>query len=380
MKQRRIIAVQLLNDFSGSPLILRQSLDALKNENEIHLFTGSVSRKGFLSNIGTVKEHRFYFRQGSNGILNMFFFLLSQTVLFIKLVRFLKKGDTVYINTLLPAGAAIAARFKKSKIVYHVHEVNLQPAFLKKILFSIADNYADEVIFVSEYAAACCAFKKAATRVVYNVLPVGFSLQAADIVSPNIKTPFTVSMLCSLKAGKGIYEFVHIAAKMPRIRFILALNASEKAIQQFIKEVKPTINCQVIPAQEDTLSIYRQSHLVVNLSKPKEWVETFGMTILEAMSCGRPVIVPPVGGVCELIDHGVEGFCLDATRENSIITAINRLSSDIRMYSCFAAAAREKSLCFQQQKFTRAINRVFDSANPGLSVKKERVAAFENVS
>ena len=27
---------------------------------------------------------------------------------------------------------------------------------------------------------------------------------------------------------------------------------------------------------------------VVNLSNPDEWVETFGMTVLEAMQCGRP--------------------------------------------------------------------------------------------
>ena len=40
-------------------------------------------------------------------------------------------------------------------------------------------------------------------------------------------------------------------------------------------------------------------------------VETFGMTILEAMPYGIPAIVPNVGGPLELVQHGYNGYCVD---------------------------------------------------------------------
>jgi len=53
----RIIAVHLLNDYSGSPKVLLQAVKAFtKNNIETHLFT-SAKRVGFLSNIPKVNYH-----------------------------------------------------------------------------------------------------------------------------------------------------------------------------------------------------------------------------------------------------------------------------------------------------------------------------------
>lgn len=377
MNKQRIIAVHLSNGPCKNSLPFRQSLEVLKDENEIHLFKGGTPAKNNPGGFSTDKEHHFHFRWGTNKILNSLFLLVSQTVVFFKLLFFLKKEDTVYINTLFPFGAALAARFKKCKLVYYVHEEYNCTVHFSKLLCFIADHTANRIIFDAAYSAESYPFKKAKTTVVYNVVPLSFSLPAADMISPNIKTPFTVSMFSSLNSGRGIYEFVRIAAKMPRIRFILALNATAKERDLFIKQAGPASNCIIMAAPQDTIPVFEKSHLVVNLSKPKEWVESFDMSILGALSCGRPVIVPPAGGISELIDHGVEGFCLDATSETNIIMAINRLSSDIRMYNCFAAAARERSLYYSRQKFTRVILEIVGSAKPAVPVKRERL--FQSV-
>lgn len=40
---------------------------------------------------------------------------------------------------------------------------------------------------------------------------------------------------------------------------------------------------------------------MLNLTNKNQAIETFGMTPLEAMTCGLPVIVPTVGGIAELV-------------------------------------------------------------------------------
>jgi glycosyltransferase involved in cell wall biosynthesis len=41
---------------------------------------------------------------------------------------------------------------------------------------------------------------------------------------------------------------------------------------------------------------------------PIDWPEPFGLSMIEAMACGTPVIAFPCGSVPEVIDHGVTGF------------------------------------------------------------------------
>lgn len=64
----------------------------------------------------------------------------------------------------------------------------------------------------------------------------------------------------------------------------------------------------IFPAQKDVHSFYQEAHLVLNLSHPEQWVETFGMTALEAMSYGLPVIAPPVGRPVELVTDDFNGY------------------------------------------------------------------------
>ena len=45
---------------------------------------------------------------------------------------------------------------------------------------------------------------------------------------------------------------------------------------------------------------------------PIDWPEPFGLAMIEAMSCGTPVIAWPHGSVPEIVEHGVTGFVVDS--------------------------------------------------------------------
>lgn len=56
---------------------------------------------------------------------------------------------------------------------------------------------------------------------------------------------------------------------------------------------------------------------------PIDWPEPFGLAMIEAMSCGTPVIAWPHGAVPEVVEHGVTGFIVESVDE--AVEAVNQL-------------------------------------------------------
>ena len=136
---------------------------------------------------------------------------------------------------------------------------------------------------------------------------------------------FNVLMICSLKAYKGINEFIEIAALClgtSKIQFTLLLNAKQQDIDDFFKAEKLPDNITLVPQQKNVFPYYTQASLLLNLSRPDEWVETFGLTIIEAMAFAIPVIVPPVGGPIEIVTDGQEGYLISCYETDKIAEKI----------------------------------------------------------
>lgn len=364
--KKRLIAVHLLNDNSGSPIVFRQSLESLKEDFDIHLFTSTPNGKGALSDLEGLTVHQISYHFVKNKWFRLFYFLWAQFRLFLTVFFFIKRTDHLYINTLLPFGAAIAGRWKGSKITYHVHEVTVNPVLLKNFLVNIAAYAANDFIYVSGYVRSAFNFRQPA-RVIYNSLPEQFINEALTIAQPRLDHPFTVLMLCSLKDFKGVNEFVDISRRIPRAKFTLVLNATEQEVQVFKKQQNPPGNCFIYPSTRDTLPFYKHANLVLNLSHPERWIETFGLTILEAMYCGIPVIVPEVGGPLELVSDGMEGYQISVHNVENIVSRINQLSGDLKLYMSLSANARRKAAFFSPEDFKDAIRSGF---NYKISVQK----------
>ena len=75
--------------------------------------------------------------------------------------------------------------------------------------------------------------------------------------------------------------------------------------------------------------------------------ESFGLAALEAMACEVPVIASRVGGLPEVIEHGVSGFLhpLDAIDEMAasgvaLLTRTRRFTSDVARGGLSSCAER----------------------------------------
>lgn len=358
MPEKRIIAVHLLNDFSGSPFVLRQSLEVLvKEQYAVELFTATPSGSGLLNGIEGVVYRKIFYKWSRNRWVTLLFYLYSQLHLFVKLLFRCRSGDVVYINSLLPFGAALAAKCRGIKVVYHIHEVSVKPVLLKKFLTAVANRTAVSGLFVSHDVRQRTAFRKK-SRVIYNTLPPVFIQEALQHKTVR-RNGFTILMICSLKLYKGINEFLSVAMALPQYRFNLVLNASQQAVTQFFRNKTLPANVHLFPAQQNVHPFYTSADVVVNLSLPDQWLETFGMTILEAMYYKKPVIVPGAGGITELVTDGIEGYRVNPYDVDEVCGRIRLLAGCPDIYQRMSVCAGKKAMQFSPSVFAAGIKNAF---------------------
>lgn len=352
----KIIAVHLLNDFSESSKVLKQLVKGwTKNNINTELYMGR-DRKGLLSNTPQSTTHHYWYSSFKNPIFRLISIIISQFILFFKLLFNLKKTDILYINTVLPFGAAIAGKIRGCKIMFHIHDTSMTPKIFKVFLFEVVKWTANEVVYVSNFLANQEPLK-IKSNVIYNVLEKDFLKQCKGI-KPSQKINKIVLMICSLKAYKGVNEFLYLAHLNRKYTFKLVVNASQKEIDNYFKKEVLPENLFIYPTQKDTHCFYKEASIVLNLSDTRLSIETFGLTVLEAMAYGLPTIVPPVGGVVELVKEGENGYLIDSKNIPLLSKRLNEVLQNNTVYQKMSAKAIEYSRFFCEDYFENESTRI----------------------
>jgi glycosyltransferase involved in cell wall biosynthesis len=352
---KKIIFVHLLNDFSGSPKVLSQVIGAAKRSGkEVVLYTGK-SGDGFLEGV-TPNHHHYFYKHFKNKLLTLFSFAFSQISLFFKLLKYKNEDVIFYVNTMLPFGAAMAGRLIGKPVYYHVHETSITPLLLKRFLRIVIRLTAERVVFVSESLRESESFKLIDECVIYNAMSDEFVGKAMSNKYQWKQSDgmYNVMLICSLKVYKGVNEFLEICKlceSAEHIRFTLILNAESEEISAYFGNVEVPQNVSILSKQRDLHVHYRHASLLLNLSRIDQWVETFGLTILEAMSYGVPCIVPTVGGPVEIVDDAVNGYHFCSYEVEKIADKIHQLANNEELSISLSKAAREKAKTFSIVEF-----------------------------
>ncbi len=346
-KPNKIICVHTINDFGGTSLIMSEIIQGLLEKGyTVELFVRGAKNNGFLSKL-PVRTHSYFYRETNSSFLTIMYFLLSQLQLFFTIVNHCwKKEVGLYINTLKPAGAGLAGKLCKRRVIYHIHEISIIPKIIDTICQKVAQHSANDLIYVSNFILKKKKIDGPRKHVVHNALSPQFVSRTIANVE---KDQFTILMLCNLKIYKGVIEFVHLARRLPQYRFELVLNASEDEINAFFKKIRFSENLIVHSSQPNVHRFYARASLVVNLSHPDKWLESFGMTILEAMHYGLPVIVPPIGGISELVVENYNGFHISYNDTDKLIATIIKIAENPDLYLRLSAGAKEMVKKFDYQ-------------------------------
>lgn len=333
--KNKIVCFHTLNNFSGSPLVLATVIKGLiANDYNVELYTSKSD--GLLSNIPGLKYSTIHFNWSRNKIVLLLWVVYSQLRLFLDLIMKFRKAKNVifYINTITPWGAALAGKFLGVRVVYHCHEVYVNPNIVNIFCKFIKDKCAYSVIGVSEFV--CNAETNIKDKnVVYNSLDNEFLRVASEYLKDKTsisESRNNVLMISSLKEYKGIYQLIKVAELMPDFNFVFLAGAPTIEVDLFKNSNSIPFNMLVYSAQSNVHRFYQDCDILLNLSIPNLWQETFGMTLLEAMVYGKPVIAPPVGGPIEIVGDGVNGFIVDSRNINDVIDKIHKIS-DLDNYS-----------------------------------------------
>ena len=352
--KKKIVCVHLLNDYSGSPLILSMVIKGLiQSGYEVELIT-SRGKEGFLSNLPVTYRY-FEYLFHPNKWIRLLRFFKSQGSIFRMILLYRKENIQLYINTLLPFSAALAGKLTGKQITYHLHESYIQPVILKYFLKQVASHCAESAIYVSNYLMNAEHLKGVKNTVIYNVLPDEFTARAGHHFIFQPKNNFIVLMISSMKGYKGINEFVTLASKIRELNFELVLNASQEEINKYFFNTTLPANLKIYPVQKDVHPFYQRASLVVNLSNPAQCVETFGMTLLEGMCYGLPVIGPPVGGPIEVISEGVNGYSIDSRNVEQLATTIRNISSNSTLQLQLSDGAKKTAGHFSEHQLHQQV-------------------------
>lgn len=369
-----VVFVHLLNDYSGSPKVLKQAVTAAKEYGNVCLYIGGGS-DGFLSNCQFETKKYFYVRSQLRWV-TLITYLLSQVVLFGRLMmdRSINKGTIIYINTLLPFGAGLFGYIRGLKVIYHIHEVSITPAPLRKFLTAVTQFSSSLNIYVSRAHMAALPVENVPAVCLYNALEPAFIEEASgfDYGTQN-KDTFRVLMLASLRNYKGLEEFLALARSLnngENVEFDLVLNDESNVIEGWIKARNLPGNVNIHPRTLDTSRFYRRAHVLLNLSRVDQWIETFGLTILEAMAFGIPVIVPPVGGPAELVSDGVEGFLVDSRESELLRSRLLELRNDPALCARMSRAGRARCSSFSPTHFNKDLIGILQTAKGSDGVLK----------
>lgn len=318
----KILYVHPYNNYTGSTKVLSDVLKSKYTDLTGVTVITETSQDGFLSSLGLNLINVPIIRN-KNRAIPFISAIVWVVVGFTKTLYHIKKYDTVYINTILPGYAAIAARLCGKNVIYHVHEIYIKKNSKSWFGEFVFNRVRAHRLFVSNYVKEQYENKENCTsEVVYNKLGKDY-LSKVEIVPIEQHKRNHILMLATLQIGKGIDVYVEVARLLPDYIFTLVLSSSIEEIERQFK-LKCSCNLKIYPKQSNVHPFYKRADMIVNLSNPKYIIETFGLTIMEGMAYGLPAICPNVGGPKEVVDNGVTGYAIDVSNPFNVVKYIKK--------------------------------------------------------
>lgn len=348
MKRCSTLFFQPNDNYAGSVRVLANVIEQQYSDQKVYIITSS-GRKGFLYNLPNVKMIYYWNPRWTHKYLRLLNSIIWQFSAFFVTFAVGLWFNTFYINTIVPYYAAILGKLFNKKIIYHVHE--------KFVVYSKGNRIAEETfnktpshrIYVSNYLKNQYEETQNTTfEVKYNKLAQSF-INKITYKPIEQRERKNVIMLSSLLVEKGAKTIIELAKMMPTLNFIYVINATDDQILKFYKNITIPKNITLYHKQSDIHRFLSKADINLNLSNPSEVVETFGMTILESMSYGIPSIVPNAGGPLELVENGINGYCVDVTDLKLLQEKINYIL-DANNYKKFVDGSLKKFKYLQNLK------------------------------
>jgi glycosyltransferase involved in cell wall biosynthesis len=154
-----------------------------------------------------------------------------------------------------------------------------------------------------------------------------------------------------------------------------------KRLQQIAEEEKVTD--RIIFTGRRGRDVLKYYYAAADIFVSTPWYEPFGITPLEAMACGTPVIGANVGGIKHSVADGQTGFLVPPNQPNALAEKIMHLLSDEKLYRAIQKnAIRRVNRFFTWSKVAEGVHHLYHEvilANKK-AAEQEHVSPLESLS
>ncbi|QVL33787.1 glycosyltransferase family 4 protein [Telmatocola sphagniphila] len=279
---------------------------------------------------------------------------------FRKLSRTLKdlRPTLVHSHGLKSHFLAALACPKKTNILWHIHDYYSQRPLMVKILKRVVKNVS-VAIAISESVSrdVTSVFPDLPVHVVYNCVdqftfcPVGCSYDLPGLVGIPEKESalIRIGIVATYANWKGQDLFLQAIARLKSrnakfYAYIVGGAIYSTPGSQFTREelVQKAATLGVsdkvgfVSFQSNSAAVYRALDIVVHASTRPE---PFGLTIIEAMACARPVVISRAGGAAELFTDGIDALGFEPNSADDLAEKLSNLIENKGLRSKLAEAA-----------------------------------------
>jgi phosphatidylinositol alpha-1,6-mannosyltransferase len=223
------------------------------------------------------------------------------------------------------------------------------------------------VIANSRYTAGLASSVAPRARVV--ALPLGADTTAfspgdreAARARLGLGTRYVVSTVARVQSFKGHDTVIRALAGLPpplrsNLTYYIAGQGSHSdALRRLAQElgVQHQVTFAGLVPEERLVEVYRASDLFCLMTRRSERaVEGFGLALLEAQSCGIPVLGSNVGGIPDAVEDGQTGFLLDPDDVAGVRIHLQQLLEEPQRYRKVGMAGRVRATnCCTWQAYT----------------------------
>ena len=244
------------------------------------------------------------------------------------------KPDLIHSNGIKTHLLLALAGVRSIPIIWHIHDFYGSRPLIGKILKWMSPS-AKLGIAISQAVAedAKTTLPNLPIEVIYNGIDINY-FNASLPSSLNSHLPMRIGLVATFARWKGHDVFLAAAAHVVKARPDLNVRFSivgepiykTRGSQFSLQELKDTaLNLDIaekldfIGFQQDIVKIYHQLDIVIHASTQPE---PFGLVIVEAMACGKPVIVSQAGGAAELFTHNYDAIGVPPNDSTALAAAM----------------------------------------------------------
>jgi D-inositol-3-phosphate glycosyltransferase len=160
---------------------------------------------------------------------------------------------------------------------------------------------------------------------------------------PGVRRILTVARLVE---RKGVEDLIRALPRVPKAELVVVGGSPADPYARKLNALAHA--CQVgdrvrlvgaVPAHEMP-AWYRSADVLA----ATPWYEPFGLTVLEAMACGVPVVATAVGGLVDTVVDGVTGELVAPRDPAGLARALRRLLADETRRISYGAAACDRAV------------------------------------